>query len=162
MAQLQGYNDISQRGMLFTVSFNSQPMQWRTVTPLPTGTRSTTPLVLAEALAIPNAAQGEDVYEALVPMAHWIGERRVLPATTAGWQFIKKPDRDHFNLVFPEPIQDTLLHALNNAKASHVASSTGLSQALFNIVTYRLARGEVSVEQAIEQAQNWLQSYINT
>lgn len=162
VARLQGLINISQRGMLFTVQFNFLPMQWRTVTPLPAGTRSVTPLILTEALAVPNAAQGEDVYEALVPLAHWIGERRVLPATTAGWQFIKKPDRDHFNLVFSEPTQDTLLHALNNAKASHVASSPGLSQALFNIVTYRLARGEVSVEQAIEQAQNWLQSYVNT
>ena len=161
VAKLQGLINISQRGMLFTVSFNSLPMQWRIVTPLPTGTRSTTPLVLAEALAVPNAAQGEDVYEALVPLAHWIGERRVMPATTAGWQFIKQPDRDHFNLVFPESTQDTLLHALNNARASHVASSPGLSQGLFNIVTYRLARGEVSIEQAIEQAQNWLQNYLN-
>lgn len=162
VAKLQGYYDILQRGMLFTVSFNFLPRQLRLVTPLPTGTRSTTPLVLAEALAIPNAAQGDDIYEALVPLAHWIGERRVMPATTAGWQFIRRPDRDHFDLVFPESTQDALLQALNNAKASHVASSPGLSRGLFNIVTYRLARNEVSIEQAIEQAQNWLQSYVNT
>ncbi len=161
VAKLQGLNDFLQRGMQFTYQFNFLPQQWKDVTPLPGGARSTVPLALAEALAIPDAAQGEDVYEALVPLAHWIGERRALPATTAGWQFIKRPDRDHFDLVFPESTQETLLQALNNAKASHVASSPSLSQGLFNIVTYRLARDEVSIEQAIEQARNWLQSYVN-
>lgn len=162
VAKLQGLNDILQRGMLFTYYFNVLPQQWRLVTPLPTGARNNTPLALVEALAVPDAAQGERAYEALVPLTHWIAERRVMPATTAGWQFIKRPDRDHFNLVFPEPTQDTVLDALHNAKASHVASSPGLSQALFNIVTYRLARGEVGIEQAIEQAQNWLQNYVNS
>ena len=161
VARLQGLNDILQRGMHFTYFFNFLPQQWRQVTPLPSGARSSAPLALAEALAIPDAAQGEDVYEALVPLAHWIGERRAMPATTAGWQFIQRPDRDHFNLIFAESTQDTLLDALHNAKASHVASSPGLSQGLFNIVTYRLARDEVGIEQAIEQARNWLQNYVN-
>ncbi len=160
-AKLQGLYDILRRGMLFTFFFNYLPAQWRLVTPLPTGVRSTTPLALTEALAVPDAAQGDLAYEALVPLAHWIGERRVMPATTAGWQFIKRPDRDHFNLIFPESTQDVLLDALHNAKASHIASSPGLSQGLFNIVTYRLARGEVGIEQAIEQAKNWLQNYVN-
>ena len=161
VARLQGLNDFLQRGMQFTYSFNLMPQRWRHVAPLPTGARSSAPLALAEALAVPAAAQGEDVYEALVPLAHWIGERRAMPATTAGWQYISRPDRDHFDLVFPEATQETLLQALHNAKASHVASSPELSQGLFNIVTYRLARDEVSIEQAIEQAQNWLQSYVN-
>ena len=161
VAKLQGLHDILQRGMLFTYYFNVLPQQWRHVTPLPTGAGKNTPLALVESLAVPDAAQGDRVYEVLVPLAHWIAERRVMPATTAGWQFIKRPDRDHFNLIFSEPTQDTILDALNNAKASHVASSPGLSQALFNIVTYRLARDEVGIEQAIEQARNWLQNYVN-
>jgi hypothetical protein len=160
-AKFQGYYDYLQRGLHFSYSFNSLPERWRSVTPLPTGSSSATPLALTEALAIPEGAQGDRTYEALVSLAHWIGERRVMPATTAGWEFIKRPDREHFNLVFPEDTQDTLLHALNNAKASHLASSPGLSQALFNLVTYRLARGEVGIEQAIEQAREWLQNYVN-
>ena len=36
-----------------------------------------------------------------------------------------------------------------------------MTNALFNIVTYRLARGEVGIEQAIEQATNWLRSYVS-
>ncbi|MYB77354.1 MAG: extracellular solute-binding protein [Chloroflexi bacterium] len=162
VARLQGLNDFLQRGMQFTYYFNSLPQQWREVTPLPTGARSSAPLALAEALAVPDAAQGDRVYEALVPLALWIAERRAMPATTAGWQFIQRPDRDHFNLIFAESTQDTLLDALHNAKASHVASSPGLSQGLFNIVTYRLARDEVGIEQAIEQARNWLQNYVGS
>ena len=100
--KLQGYNDLFQRGMFFSLFFQYLPEHLRRVTPLPTGSRNTTPLVLTESLAIPDAAQGERAYEVLVPMASWLGERRVLPATTAGWQFIKSPDRDHFDLVFPE------------------------------------------------------------
>ena len=160
VAGLRGSNDFRQRGMHFSLFFHRLPEQWRSVTPLPTGARATTPLALTEALAIPDAAQGERAYEALVPLARWIGERRVLPAASAGWQFIQRPDREHFNLVFPESTQDTLAYALAHAKASYVASSPGLSQALFNIVTYRLARGEVSIEQAIEQAANWLERWL--
>lgn len=159
--RLQGYSYHTQRGMHFSLFFHQLPQAWRAVTPLPSGPRRTTPLALTEALALPEAAAGERAYAALVPLAHWLGERRVLPATTAGWQFIQRPDREHFNLVFSESVQDTLVQALADAKASHVASSPGLSQALFNIVTFRLARDEVSVEQAIEQATNWLESYVN-
>lgn len=161
VAKLQGYHDFLQRGMHFSYFFNYLPENWRLVTPLPAGSQHVTPLVLTEALAMPDAAQGERAYEVLVPLAHWLGERRVMPATTAGWQYITRPDRDHFNLVFLESIQDALLQALTSAKASHVASSPGLSQALFNIVTYRLARDEVGIEQAIEQARNWLRGYVN-
>ena len=161
VAKLRGYHDFLLRGMQFSYFFNYLPENWRLVTPLPAGNRKTTPLALTEALAIPEAAQGERAYEVLVVLAHWLGERRVLPATTAGWQYIKQPDRDHFNLVFLESIQDALLQALANAEASHVASSPGLSQALFNIVTYRLARNEVGIEQAIEQARDWLSGYVN-
>lgn len=158
---LVGYNDLFQRGMFFSCFFQYLPEHWRLVTPLPRGASNSTPLVLAEALAIPAAAQGERSYEALVPLAHWMGERRALPSTTAGWQFVKKPDRDHFDLVFPEPTRDTVLDALSAAKASHVASSQTMSQTLFNIITYPLARGEVGIEQAIERAANWLQSYVD-
>ena len=97
-----------------------------------------------------------------MPLASWLGERRVLPADYSRLAIHqKRPDRDHFDLVFPESTQDTVLQALANAKASHVASSPAMTNALFNIVTYRLARGEVGIEQAIEQATNWLTGYVN-
>ncbi len=111
-------------------------------------------------MTIPAATSGDSAYAALVPLAHWIGERRVLPSVTAGWQFIQQPDRDHFDLIFPKPIQETALQGLANAKASHAASSTSISYHLFHQVTMPLARGEVVVEQAIDQATNWLRNYL--
>ncbi len=161
VAQLFGWNDLNHRGMYFTPFMQRMPDQWQMVTPLPKKDRNTTPLVLVEALAIPAAADGELAYEVLVPLAHWLGERRALPAVTAGWQYLQKPDREHFDLIFPESVRATGLQALTEARASHVASSLALTQALFNLITWRLARDEVGIEQAIEQAANWLQSYVN-
>ena len=133
---------------------------WPNVTPIPQGSQKTTPLLLEEVLAVPAAAEEESAYEALVPLALWIGERRVLPAVTAGWQYIEKPDTDHFDLILPKSIQETALHGLANAKASYAASSSGISYWLFHQVTLPLARGEVVVEQAIDQATNWLRNYL--
>lgn len=161
VAALFGHHDIFQRGLYFTPFVQRMPPNWRMVTPMPMGDRSATPLVLTEALAIPAAAGSDHAYQALVPLAHWIGERRSLPAVTAGWHFIKQPDREHFELVLPEPTRETALQALDDAIASHVASSPMLTQGLFNIITYRLARGEVGIEQALEEAVSWLQGYIN-
>ena len=107
---------------------------------------------------MPAAASGDGAFAALVPLAHWIGERRVLPAVTAGWQYIQQADTDHFDLIFPKPIQETALQGLADAKASHAASSSFMSYHLFHQVTLPLARGDVNVAQAIEQGRNWLQS----
>ena len=120
----------------------------------------TTPLGLEEVLIVPVAAAEDSAYAALVPLAHWIGERRVLPAVTAGWQYIENPDTDHFDLILPRPSQETAVHALAHAKASYAASSSAMSYHLFQQVTLPLARGEVGVEQAIDQAVAWLQSYL--
>ena len=159
--KLFGWNDLNHRGMHFAPFRQRMPDQWQMVTPLPKRDRNTTPLVLVEALAIPAAADGDRAYEVLVPLARWLGERRALPAVTAGWQYLQKPDREHFDLIYPESVRTTALQALTEARASHVASSLTLTQALFNIITWRLARDEVGIEQAIEQAANWLQSYVN-
>ncbi len=155
---LQGWTNRMESGMGFSPFFKNMWEGWSNVTPMPQGTRKATPLALEEVLAVPAAASGDGVYGALVPLAHWIGERRVLPAVTAGWQYIQQADTDHFDLIFPKPIQDTALQGLANAKASHAASSSFMSYHLFHQVTLPLARGEVSVAQAIEQGRKWLQS----
>lgn len=158
---LFGFASFHRWGMYFTPFTQRMPEPWRMVTPMPQGDRRATPLVLTEALAIPAAAGSDHAYQALVPLAHWLGERRSLPAVQAGWQYIQKPDREHFDLVLPEPTRETALQALDDAIASHVASSPSLTQGLFNIITYRLARGEVGIEQALDEAAGWLQRYIN-
>lgn len=159
--QLEALNDFYERGMHFSPFYGHSWEPFGPVTPLPQGTSATTPLGLVEALGIPPGAQGETAYGALVPLALWIGERRVLPATTAGWQFVERPDGDHFDLVFPEPFKATALESMARAKASHVASGWKVTSWLHENVTLPLAREEVAIEQAIQQATHWLQSYVN-
>ena len=109
---LQGWTNARQSGMQFSRFFKNMVDGWSNVTPMPQGSRKATPLSLEEVLTIPAAASGDSAYAALVPLAHWIGERRVLPSVTAGWQFIQQPDRDHFDLIFSKPIQETALTGL--------------------------------------------------
>ena len=157
---LRGTSDAALSGMRFS-RFVKRPWHyWSSLTPMPQGSQRATPLSLEEVLAVPAAAAADSAYEALIPLAHWIGERRVLPAVTAGWQYLEKPDTDHFDLIFPESMRETALQSLPNAKASYAASSSAISYHLFHQVTLPLARGEVVVEQAIDQASNWLKSYL--
>ena len=127
---------------------------------MPQGSQRATPLSLEEVLAVPAAAAADSAYEALLPLAHWIGERRVLPAVTAGWQYLEKPDTDHFDLILPESMRETALQSLPYAKASHAASSSAISHRLFFQVTLPLARGEIVIGQAIDQAVILCQSYL--
>ncbi len=157
---LRGWGDAQQSGMRFSRFVKQAWHYWPDFAPMPRGPQTTTPLGLEEALAVPAAAAEDSAYAALVPLAHWIGERRVLPAVTAGWQYIENPDTDHFDLIFPEANQEVAVYALENAKASYAASSSAISYHLFQQVTLPLARGEVGVEQAIDQAVAWLQSYV--
>ncbi len=159
--QLEAFKDYYERGMHFTPFFGHTPEPFGYVTPLPSGASNTTPLSLVEALGMPPAAQGDSAYAALVSLALWLGERRVLPTTKAGWQFVARPDGDHFDLVFPEPVKATALESMARAQASYVASGWKMSQWLHTNVTLPLARQEVTVEQAIQQATRWLQSYTN-
>ncbi len=158
--QLEALNDFYERGMHFSPFFGHTWEPFGPVTPLPQGTSATTPLGLVEALGMPPGAQDETAYAALVPLALWIGERGVLPATKAGWQFVERPDGDHFDLVFSEPVKATALESMARAKASHVASGWKITRWLHENVTLPLAREEVAIEQAIQQATHWLQSYV--
>ncbi len=159
-ADLRGYEDVVPSAMRFS-RFNKHPWgYWPDYASMPQGSKKATPLLLEEVLAVPAAAAGDDAYEALIPLAHWIGERRVLPAVTAGWQYLEKPDSGHFDLILSEAMRETASQSLPNSKASHAASSSSISYHLFHQVTLPLARGEVVIEQAIDQAVIWLQSYL--
>ena len=157
---LRGWTKALESGMRFSHFVKHAWHYWPTLAPMPQGSQRATPLSLEEVLAVPAGAAADSAYEALVPLAHWIGERRVLPAVTAGWQYLEKPDTDHFDLIFPESMRETALQSLPNAKASYAASSSAISYHLFHQVTLPLARGEVVVEQAIDQAVIWLQNYL--
>ncbi len=158
--QLGAAKDYYERGMHFTPFFGHTPEPFGYVTPLPSGASNTTPLGLVEALGMPPGAQDEKSYAALVPLALWLGERRVLPTTNEGWDFVERPDGEHFDLVFPQPVKETALESMTRAKASHVASGWKITRWVQENVTLPLAREEVTIEQAIQQAKHWLQSYV--
>lgn len=159
-SDLRGYEDVIPSAMRFSRFMKHPWGYWPDYASMPQGSKKATPLSLEEALAVPAAAATDDAYEALIPLAHWIGERRVLPAVTAGWQYLENPDTGHFDLIFPEAMRDTARESLPNAKASYAASSTQITDHLFFQVTLPLARGEIVVEQAIDQAVIWLQSHL--
>jgi len=159
-ADLRGYEDVVPSAMRFSRFMKNPWGYWPDYAPMPQGPKRATPLLLEEVLAVPAAAATDDAYAALIPLAHWIGERRVLPAVTAGWQYLEKPDTDHFDLIFSDMMREAALHSLPNAKASFAASSTWLTSRLFQQVTLPLARGEIAIEQAIDQATMVCQSYL--
>ena len=159
-SDLRGYEDVVPSAMRFSRFVKTPWGYWPSYSPMPQGSKRATPLLLEELLAAPATADAESAYEALIPLAHWIGERRVLPAVTAGWQYLEKPDPGHFDLILPESMRETALQSLPNAKASHAASSSALSYQLFYQVTLPLARGEIVIGQAIDQAVNVCQSYL--
>ena len=160
-SDLRGYDeDVIHSAMRFSRFMKNPWGYWPDYVPMPQGSKKATPLLLEEVLAVPAAAAADDAYAALIPLAHWIGERRILPAVTAGWQFLESPDTGHFDLIFPESMRETALQSLPNAKASHAASSSTISHRLFYEVTLPLARGEIVVEQAIDQAVIVCQGYL--
>lgn len=158
--ELLGFEDTLKSGMHFS-QFQKRPWHnWPDLAPIPQESQNSTPLSVEEVLAVPAEAADESGYDALVPLAHWLGERRVLPAVTTGWQFIEQADTDHFDLILPEAMQEVALDGLARGKASYAASSPMIPYHLFYQVTLPLALGEVVVEQAIDQAVNWLRGFL--
>ena len=130
--------------------------------PLPTGPRDVTTLTLSGALTIPSVASDPALsYEALRPLALHLGERLLLPPVIAGQQFIEKPSSDYLELALPEYERQLVLHLLDTARPSLLATSFVMTNELFDRLVLPLARGEVDVVQAAQQAQNWLKSYLN-
>ena len=159
-SDLRGYEGVTPSSMRFSRFVKNPWGYWPGYASMPQGSKKATPLLLEEALAAPAAADADRAYEALIPLAHWIGERRVLPAVTAGWQYLEQPDTGHFDLILPEAMRETAVQSLPNAKASHAASSSSIPYHLFYQVTLPLARGEIAIEQAIEQAVILCQNYL--
>ena len=130
--------------------------------PLPTGPRDVTPLYLGASLAIPASARDSvQAYSALVPLASYLGERFLLPPVISGQEYIEKPQSDHINLMLPEHDRQLAFHALQTARPSPLGSSHMMLAQLFEKLSLPLARGEMVVEQAAQEAQNWLQFYLN-
>ena len=130
--------------------------------PLPTGPRDVTTLTLSGALTIPSVASDAVLsYEVLRPLALNLGERLLLPPVIAGQEFIDNPSSEYLELALPEYERQLVLHLLDTARPSLLATSLVITNELFERLALPLARGEVDVEQAAQQAQNWLKSYLN-
>lgn len=130
--------------------------------PLPAGPRDVTPLMLGASLAIPASARDATLsYTALAPLAIYLGERFLLPPVISGQQYIEKPQSDYLNLMLPAYDRQLAFHILQTARPSPLASSHMMLLQLFEKLSLPLARGEIVVEQAAREAQNWLQSYLN-
>ncbi len=129
--------------------------------PLPTGPQDVTTLTLSGALTIPSVASDSVMsYEALRPLALNLGERLLLPPVTGGQQFIENPTSDYLELALPEHERQLVLHLLDTSRPSLLATSLVMTNELFERLALPLARGELGVEQAAQQAQNWLESYL--
>ncbi len=130
--------------------------------PLPAGPRDVTPLTLGASLAIPAGARDTaQAYAALVPLANYLGERYLLPPVISGQEYLENPQSGHINLLLPEHDRQLAFHVLETGRPSPLASSYMMHFQLFEKLTLPLARGEMVVEQAAQEAQNWLQSYLN-
>ena len=130
--------------------------------PLPGGAREGTPVMLNGALAIPTVASDAALsYAALRPLALTLGERLSLPPVIAGQQHIEKPNKDYLELVLPEYERQLVLNLLATARPSLLATSFYMTYQLFERMALPLTRGEIGVEQAAQQVQDWLQSYLN-
>ena len=153
----------SRTGILFQTSFEISNSGGRELASIPAGSMAGTPLILFDALAIPAGARDPELsYGASIPLALHSGERSRLPTVKTSLQHITNPEsKDHLDLLFLEHQRDIILNILSTAHPSYLASSTAMNSWVFSNLTLPLARGELGVEQAAQQAQNWLESYLN-
>ncbi len=152
----------SQTGILFQTAFEISSTGGRELAQIPVGPMGGTPLILFDVLAIPAGARDPELsYGASIPLALHSGERSRLPTVKAGLEHITSPgSREHLDLLFLEHQREVVLNILDSAHPSHFASSNAINSWVFSNLTLPLARGEVGVEQAAQQAQDWLESYV--
>ena len=128
---------------------------------IPTEDRSGTPLGLQEAFVMPAGSQNGDVgYSTMLHLAHHVGQTRLVPAVYEAQGYIAKPDGKHMSLILDPVARDVLLDLLLHSVPSHLATATQLSWQLFSRLTLPLARGQVSVEEAAQNAQAAIEEYL--
>ncbi len=153
----------SRTGILFQTAFEISSTGDREAASIPAGPKAGTPLMLFDVTAIPAGARDLDLsYQVLAPLALHFGERSRLPTVKSSLEHISSPgSREHLDLLFLEHQREVVLDILSTAHPSYVASSNAINSWLFRNLTLPLARGEISVEQAAQQAQSWLQTHLN-
>ncbi|MCY4437741.1 MAG: extracellular solute-binding protein [Chloroflexi bacterium] len=148
-------------GMLFWSYIPPSNMLPGQQAPLPAGPRDVTPLAVSQAVAIPTVARDAALsYEVLRPFALHLGEHLLMPPVIAGQQHIEKPSTEYLELMLPPEDRELVFNLLDTARASPLASSLMMTIRLFERLTLPLARSEISVEQAAQHGQDWLESYL--
>ena len=74
---------------------------------------------------------------------------------------LRIPSAEGSSRSLAKPVKATALESMARAKASYVAGGWKMTRWLHENVTLPLAREEVTLEQAIQQATHWLRSYVN-
>ncbi len=149
-----------QGAMFFNAFFSRFGSGLRPAT-IPAGPNTGVPLGLQEALAMPtDAGSGAEAYTAMVHLADHLSQNRFVPATSSGLEFIRQPDAGHAGLILEPAIRDVLLDLLISSQPTPVASGGELTSRLASIISLPLARGEISVERAAQQAHEAIVEYL--
>jgi len=149
-----------QTAMIFTPFFGRLRAD-RMPAVIPKEDRSGVPLGLQEALVMPVGSQsGEAGFATMVHLGHHLGQIRLVPAVTEAQGFINKPAGKYMSLLLDPVARDVLLELLVDSVPSHLASSTQLSWRLFSRLTLPVARGQVSIEEAAQNAHDEVEAYL--
>ncbi len=149
-----------QTAMVFTPFFGRLRAD-RMPAVIPKEDRSGTPLGLQEALVMPAGSQNGDAgYSVMLPLAHHIGQNRLVPAVTEAQGYVAKPDGRHMSLLLDPVARDVLLELMVDSVPSHLATATQLSWQFFSNLTLPVARGDVSIEEAAQNAHDAVEAYL--
>lgn len=128
---------------------------------IPKEDRGGTPLGLQEALVMPAGSQNGDAgFATMLHLGHHIGQIRLVPAVTEAQGFIAKPAGKYMSLLLDPVARDVLLELLVDSVPSHLATATQLSWLLFSRLTLPVARGQLSIEEAAQNAHDAVEAYL--
>ena len=128
---------------------------------IPKEDRSGVPLGLQEALVMPAGSQnGETGFATMLHLGHHLGQIRLVPAVKEAQGFISKPAGKYMSLLLDPVARDVLLELLVDSVPSHLATSTVLSWRIFSQLTLPVARGQVSIEEAAQNAHDAVEEYL--
>lgn len=149
-----------QTAMIFTPFFGRLRAD-RMPAVVPKEDRSGVPLGLQEALVMPAGSQNGDAgYTTMLHLGYHLGQIRLVPAVTEAQGFINKPAGKYISLLLDPVARDVLLELLVDSVPSHLATSSVLSWRLFSRLTLPVARGQLSIEEAAQNAHDEVEAYL--
>ena len=83
-----------------------------------------------------------------------------MPAVTEAQGFINKPTGKYITLLLDPVARDVLLELLVDSVPSHLATSSILTWRFFSRLTLPVARGQLSIEEAAQNAHDEVEAYL--